>query len=648
MGRKTNKGAVWSAETIQKALRTRFVCGSNGYDELIGQGMPLPTQRTLRRSMENIEFNSGILEDIFSLMKPKVLAMQETEKEACLTLDEMKIEQRIEWDKAQDKFLGYVTLPKHAGKADHAFVFMLSGVSTRWKQVCAYYYTGPSTDGSVLMDIITNIIQKAHDIGLRIICVTSDMGAANQKMWKSFNISANRILTKNYTPHPCNSNQKLCFMADPPHVLKNIRNFFVSKQTVTLPQNIVDKYKLPSNIVSVEPICALLEAEKNAVFILAPKLSDKMLHPGQFDKMSVALAEKLFSNQITAAIKLKVNNKTFPETYATTAWLFDNIRRWFDLMTSRTPKLAISKLNEDVYKETIQFLQNFQDIFKTASFGDKWKPIQTAVLLSTQSVLDIQEDFLNRSFHTFLLTSRLTQCCLESLFSCIRKRMPTPTPLQFKYNLRIVALGQYLKAAKNSNYDEDNSQHLVDLKTIRLMKNRNHNTQIKDGQLSYDVEIPNDVLNDAIALEEQEAFKYVAGYCVFQVNAICTTCKLFIENSHITPEFIQLMSYKEGCLRVPSEPVLKLLTCANNLFCRVQQNLVNEESVLKKLLINISKHDVTKDFPLCHNVCDHLLNCFFRMRLHMLSKTLSADHNVKTSVNLSSKSIAMRQAVKKY
>ena len=198
-----------------------------------------------------------------------------------------------------------------------------------------YYYTGPSIDGSVLTDIITNILQKAHNIGLRVIYVTSDMSAANQKMWKSLSISANQILTKNYTPQLCDSNQKLSFMADPLCALKNMRNFFVSKQTVTQPQIIVDKYKLPSNIASIEPIHAPLKVEKNAVFTLAPKLSDKLLHPGQFDKMSIAQAEKLFSNQITAAIKLKVNNKTFPETYASTAWLFDNIRRCFDLMTSR-------------------------------------------------------------------------------------------------------------------------------------------------------------------------------------------------------------------------------------------------------------------------------------------------------------------------
>ena len=80
----------------------------------------------------------------------------------------------------------------------------------------------------------------------------------------------------------------------------------------------------------------------------------------------------------------------------------------------------------------------------------------------------------------------------------------------------------------------------------------------------------------------------------------------------------------------------------------MQQNLINEEGILKKLLITKSKHNVIKDFPICHNVYDCLLNCFVRLRLHMLSKTLSTDQNVKTLVNLSSKSIAMRQAVKKY
>jgi hypothetical protein len=137
------------------------VCGARGYSELLEQGMPLPSLRTLRRSLEDIDFASGILEKIFGVMQTKVSAMKETERECCITLDEMKIDQKIDWDRKLDQLAGYVTLPSHSGKADHALVFMLGGISTRWKQVVAYYYTGSSTNGSVLKNIIFDIISKA-------------------------------------------------------------------------------------------------------------------------------------------------------------------------------------------------------------------------------------------------------------------------------------------------------------------------------------------------------------------------------------------------------------------------------------------------------------------------------------------------------
>jgi hypothetical protein len=50
--RKSNRGSKWSIDTIQKGLRTKFVCGARGYSELLEQGMPLPSLRTLRRSLE--------------------------------------------------------------------------------------------------------------------------------------------------------------------------------------------------------------------------------------------------------------------------------------------------------------------------------------------------------------------------------------------------------------------------------------------------------------------------------------------------------------------------------------------------------------------------------------------------------------------
>ena len=50
----------WSNETIKRALQLKFVCGANGYEEIIRQGIPLSSLRTLRRRLEYCKFTPGI------------------------------------------------------------------------------------------------------------------------------------------------------------------------------------------------------------------------------------------------------------------------------------------------------------------------------------------------------------------------------------------------------------------------------------------------------------------------------------------------------------------------------------------------------------------------------------------------------------
>ncbi|XP_039312589.1 uncharacterized protein LOC105194131 isoform X4 [Solenopsis invicta] len=43
---------MWSHDTIKRALQLKFACGTNGYEELIRQGYPLPNLRTLQRKIK--------------------------------------------------------------------------------------------------------------------------------------------------------------------------------------------------------------------------------------------------------------------------------------------------------------------------------------------------------------------------------------------------------------------------------------------------------------------------------------------------------------------------------------------------------------------------------------------------------------------
>ena len=52
---------------------------------------------------------------------------------------------------------------------------MLGRVTSRWKQVIAYHFTGNSTDGSIVKPIVLEVIKKASQTCLHVILVTSDM-----------------------------------------------------------------------------------------------------------------------------------------------------------------------------------------------------------------------------------------------------------------------------------------------------------------------------------------------------------------------------------------------------------------------------------------------------------------------------------------
>lgn len=72
----------------------------------------------------------------------KVDAMKPNDRSCSLTLDEMSIQAKMEYDLSSQSILGGVTLPNHTGVVTHGLVFMLSSICKRWKQIVAYYFTG--------------------------------------------------------------------------------------------------------------------------------------------------------------------------------------------------------------------------------------------------------------------------------------------------------------------------------------------------------------------------------------------------------------------------------------------------------------------------------------------------------------------------
>lgn len=77
---------------------------------------------------------------------------------------------------------------------------MIGGISSRWKQVIGYHYTGVGTTGADVHATVLDIINQCEEMGLRIHSVTSDMGSMNIQMWNAFKIMHPAYLDKLSTP----------------------------------------------------------------------------------------------------------------------------------------------------------------------------------------------------------------------------------------------------------------------------------------------------------------------------------------------------------------------------------------------------------------------------------------------------------------
>lgn len=408
LGKEKPEELLLGCQHDQEGLQLKFACGSAGYDLLLEQGQPLPSRRNLCRRLQHLTFLPGVLAEILTLMKAKVAAMSEIERDCVLFLDELEIRRGVELDRSSDCFLGKITLPESDQPANHALVFMVGGLNTRWKQVIAYHYTGAFVSGDKLKDFVFHLIQLCTQISLRVVCVTCDMGSSNRSMWRSLNLSSSRSsVTVCSVPHPCDSENVLYFMPDPAHVLKNLRGHLVRKDVMHLNDAIVARFKLPSNEVSIAHVEAVLKLDTDQLQV-ASNLSNIHISNGHFTKMKVGIAVQLF-REAPAAIRYYIEiGKLSPEA-ETTAWFFGVIFKWFTIMTARHPSVALSLKNESKYEEAIAHLKLTMEVIEGLGIGVRkvWKPSQAGVLMSTTVVLQLHIFLLKERRYSFVLTGRM-------------------------------------------------------------------------------------------------------------------------------------------------------------------------------------------------------------------------------------------------
>lgn len=96
---------------------------------------------------------------------------------------------------------------------------MIRGLAKAWKQVVYYAF-----DTNMTKDILFYIIMQVEAAGFFVVVMVSDLGSTNVSLWNSLGISVDNACF----PNPAASARQIYVFADAPHLLKLIRNNFLS------------------------------------------------------------------------------------------------------------------------------------------------------------------------------------------------------------------------------------------------------------------------------------------------------------------------------------------------------------------------------------------------------------------------------------
>ena len=531
------KGMRWSK--TDKLFCLQFYYKSPSAYKFVRKCLALPSVSTVRSFVRGAvgRIDPGFNNVLLTLVELRIKHLPERDRQCSLVFDEMSLKSQLAYDKNLDYIVGYTADGK---LATHVLVFMIRGLSMKWKQAISFHFTHNTVASATLAEFIIRSIQRLHDIGLSVRCIVCDQAATNVCALKQLGFDQD---------HPqihCHGvTHAVHVVFDVPHLLKNVRNNLQKY-----------KIKVDESVASWKDVESVYNLDKLCQIRLAPRLTDRHLEPSSLSKMRVRVAAQTLSHSVAAAVSMRILTKQLPPSAHGTADFVENMDTLFDLLNSRQlvgdkpARCALTDKNDIlnqlcVMKEWVSKWQfvgaRSQNIVKS-----HW-----GLLVTISSVVALSRELLHEGFK-FVFTSRLNQDCIENFFACIRSKhgwCENPTPVHFFTafkNAVILSSLDSTSSGKNCIADDDFQliEH-VDMPSSVQHAEEYHSlvgsgsTQQAAGETdSVWDDISNEILNTDICYEsgiietftetfteaEESLLHYLSGWLA-RKSAICPGCQ---------------------------------------------------------------------------------------------------------------------------
>lgn len=411
-------------------------------------GIALPTTRTLRSWMENFNFLPGINEELFDAIREAIQDFSTADKDCVLCWDEMAIKELVEYNRSTDAFEGVSdlgSLGRSLQPANEVLVFMIQGISRKWKFPISYYYSNSATKAEHLNKLVRENVLKVIDLGLQVRMMICDMAFTNRSLYKHLGITPDNPVCVIET-------HKIFCIHDTPHLIKLIRNNLCK-------HDFYIKYcigkKLISNRIRWLHIVNFFNKDRRLSIRMAPKLTFGHIYLRDFSKMKVKLATQVLSYSVYAGMMAMIKLGILKKDAAATANFVKCVDDMFDLVN-------ISKFSEDrpsrCAKNMFNNLDRFDNHLKMLNFLQipsfpHTPEFVEGLKISLRGIKMLCEDLMSEGY-THVYTRQLQQDCLENFFAGIRMKggfCRNPTARQFRTNFKYLFMAKLLKNPDNTN-----------------------------------------------------------------------------------------------------------------------------------------------------------------------------------------------------
>ena len=453
MSDRSKQGRRWTSKDKMFALSIYYQ--SQKAYKLLRKIFYLPSKSTLQKTLQKTSIYAGLNEKILHAVECKARYMQENDKDCILLFDEMAIKEGLQYNQDGDFIEGFEDLGgfvQGKSSADHAAVFMIRGLQSKWKQPIAYFLVSGQIKPSTLQVLTHACITKIEKTGLRVHAFVCDQGSNN----RSFLESLEKVsLEKPYFLH---NKKKVFVFYDPPHLLKSIRNNF--KKT---------GFHWKGSYISWDHVTDFYHLDKSMSVKMAPKLKDKHINLPPFSSMRVHLAAQVLSHSVAAGINTMAAFGKLSEGATMTAQFIDNFDKLFNAFNSGSLKssqpMGHAFSEKSGHKEFLDTMTTFLDEISLAN--GRSIPCLKGWKITINSLLSLWNNL--KTSQNFLMTNRLNQDCLENLFSVIRGKCghcDNSDAVQFRTAFQYVVVEKLFLQSENSNCKIDFDNILLDLSCI--------------------------------------------------------------------------------------------------------------------------------------------------------------------------------------